>query len=331
MGVDHCSKCQKQVSGDYLRCSACHKGWHFGKECYGMYLSTWNLKSADAKLKWKCKTCSGTTKETDTPSLTLADVLTGLSDVKEDITGQIKGLSNSVEFMSQKYDDFLVEMQKFQLESAGQQKKINDLEAKQKYLYNELTITKNQLHELEQYTRNKNVEIHGIEAHKNENVMQLVGTLAKKLKLPEDIDVAHRLPARNGKIPVIIISLLSRTSANLWLNHRNTGLKSKDITGNGNSTIYINENLTSYHKELFRRAKQFAKTNGYKYCWVKGPKIFIKKDEKSRNFIIKNASDLDSLEHGLEDVEAVESESTMIKELAGKSKNIDTGARSSDA
>jgi putative hemolysin len=58
-----------------------------------------------------------------------------------------------------------------------------------------------------------------------------------------------------------------------------------------NNNIYVNEHLTASNKNLFWLARN-TKQLGYKYCWTKGGKIFIRKDEESRVIRVTKTSDI---------------------------------------
>lgn len=79
-------------------------------------------------------------------------------------------------------------------ENIERDKTLKQLKDENKYLHLELQKTKGELHDLQQYGRNQNIEVHGIEERKGENVMEMITDMAKKLRLPTDIDVAHWLP-----------------------------------------------------------------------------------------------------------------------------------------
>ncbi|XP_042150121.1 uncharacterized protein LOC121838117, partial [Ixodes scapularis] len=102
----------------------------------------------------------------------------------------------------------------------------------------------------EQYSRRKNIEIHGIAQRPNENMLEVVKNLADKLELPqlapEDVEAAHRLGAREGKTAPILVRFVERRTRDHWMTKRVT-LR--------NEKIYINENLTKTLKNLLWATK----------------------------------------------------------------------------
>lgn len=66
-----------------------------------------------------------------------------------------------------------------------------------------------QINELEYRNRRLNLEIDGVPAGPNENLVESLNTVADKLKVPHleasEVVSVHRLPAKQEKIPGIIV------------------------------------------------------------------------------------------------------------------------------
>ena len=60
--------------------------------------------------------------------------------------------------------------------------------------------------------------------------------------------------------------------------------------------IYVKENLTPYKYRLFKTTKDFAHKNGFKFVWTRDGNIYIRKNENSRPFLIRNKGMLTKLE-----------------------------------
>ena len=55
----------------------------------------------------------------------------------------------------------------------------------------------------EQYNRNRNIEISGVEAQKDEDLKKFMDNIAEKINVQyneSDIDIIHRLPSRRGRV-----------------------------------------------------------------------------------------------------------------------------------
>lgn len=142
----------------------------------------------------------------------------------------------------------------------------------------------------EQYSRRKNIEIHGIAQQDNEDLTAIVGRLAARLKLsvphPNQIESMHRLKPRDGKTPPIIIRFYDRSERDLWISKRTT-LKKEHV--------YINENLTKLQRWLFWNAKECANEMGYRYIWMKHGKILVRKKEGAAAIRIDDENDFDKI------------------------------------
>lgn len=139
----------------------------------------------------------------------------------------------------------------------------------------------------EQYSRRKNIEIHGVKEYENENLVTVVTDLATKLQLPpptsQSIETAHRLRAREGRTAPILVRFTERSTRDMWIKKR------VSLKGEG---IYVNENLTRTLKNLFWNTKKTAREKNYKFVWVRNGKIFVKEKDGSPVIRIENENDL---------------------------------------
>ena len=61
------------------------------------------------------------------------------------------------------------------------------------------------------------------------------------------------------------------------------------------STIYVNDHLTSHGKNLFREAKTKKGNLDYKYLWTRDGKIFMRKNDNSEVIHITCLADITTL------------------------------------
>lgn len=215
----------------------------------------------------------------------------------ESIKTDLAAVTKSVEFLSSKYDHLLSLItesnnENHQLKSKIllleksvniKEKTINDLEAK-------IVI-------LDQYSRNKNIEIHGIPSADGENCKSIVTKIAKELNinlLDSDVDVAHRLKLNhtNKQMP-IIVQFTSRSIRDTFINKKRLTITNKNIANlQIGATIYINENLNSETKSLLWQARNKGRENNYKYIWCRNSKIFVRKADNSPIKVILRKEDL---------------------------------------
>lgn len=210
---------------------------------------------------------------------------------------EVDSLKKSMDFMSGSYDEIFKSNKKY--------------EGKIKELTEEVTLLKTRCNNkdnlllkfenLDQYHRNRNLEIHGVPETQNEDCINIIVNIAKEHNIAierDDIDVAHRLKKTNGRTPpAIIAQFKTRQQRNLLLAKKKlTILNNRNIpvTQIGDN-IYINENLSPYFKNIFVKAKIYAREHGYRYVWVRNGKIFIKQNENSTSTVLYREEDLDKL------------------------------------
>jgi phage host-nuclease inhibitor protein Gam len=204
-----------------------------------------------------------------------AHLVEELKSIKTDLTGQVRELSNSVEVLK------------------------NNNEEKDKVI-NALVL---QVNDLEQYGRNRNIELINVEETEGEVIEDILSNLAGALGVDlvqSDIEAAHRLPSRKAdRAPRIIVQFLSRKKREEFLRNKRTVVTSNRLTGvnsqDGQKKVFINENLTSFYRDLLWRAKTRAKEVGFKFVWCRRGKIFARKDEATSVLKINSLQDLDKI------------------------------------
>ncbi|KAL4718614.1 hypothetical protein ACJJTC_014049 [Scirpophaga incertulas] len=79
--------------------------------------------------------------------------------------------------------------------------------------------------------------------------------------------------------------------------HNQKKLQSCDlgIGGKTSCPIYVVENLSPENKELHAAARKRGKELGYKFVWIRGGKIFMRKDESANYTFVKNTDTLTRL------------------------------------
>lgn len=69
-----------------------------------------------------------------------------------------------------------------------------------------------------------------------------------------------------------------------------TSLLKRDI--HPEKAIYFNDHLTPYFSDLMAKANRARKSRGYKYIWMNGNRIMLKKDNLSKAIQIIKEEDL---------------------------------------
>lgn len=327
MGDIECASCCKPCTDDRVFCGQC-KGWfHF--VCGGVQETAYRKWDLEKKTAWKCsqacrhasmrKNCvSSESSQLQTTVLSLASATDVVSDpvalppsTIADIRNQLeklatcyKQLTDSVQYQSTKFDSLLSKLADQEKLISEQKKSINRqegtisvLQSENVQLRTELSKVKCSHANLDQYSRRQNFEIHGIAERADENLEKVVLKVASALKIPcsaSDLDVVHRLPVKDNKRKPIIVRLSTRKPHDAWMKKVKTGLKSCDIISDSDEqSIFINANLSPYHKHLFWKARTAAKQLKYESCWVTpSGQIYMKQTKESSRLHIKTEVDL---------------------------------------
>ncbi|KAH9630877.1 hypothetical protein HF086_014618 [Spodoptera exigua] len=292
-----CKKCNLFVSlvkDDIVKCKGeCGNVYH--KKCVNKKFLN-NAFCDDCTMHKLIKQCAEDAKITLNPreesgENVLAEVNKKLA-VIYNLEKKIEELANSVEF----YADMYQTLMDFKEES---QKKIKALEQKNVYLEKCNKALEERIQDLEVRDKEKNIEIHGLEKHGNENTKQVVRKLAEKLKLdPNDIEDAQRVGQEkpdDTKPKTVLVTLRSKSARNNWmLVKKESKIYNDKVYDNGSENrIYINEDLPKYKRQLLWMVRNNLKPKGFQYIWVQNCNILVKKNsEEKKIYNIRSEDDL---------------------------------------
>lgn len=140
---------------------------------------------------------------------------------------------------------------------------------------------------LEQYSRKNSLRIFGVPHVKGEDTDKLIVQLCKdKLDVSiakTDIDCSHRLPAKDGFCPPLIVKFCRRSIRDMVFRNKK-GLKG--------SKIVIREDLTRRRMQLFNKAKTL---HGPKNVWTSDGAILVKTGNVVKKIVFER--DLQNLDH----------------------------------
>lgn len=212
--------------------------------------------------------------------------ITRAAAIDEDIVAKaVEKLLNSSQFMDR--------MINIICEAVAKQfdEKIKVLEEKVDRLSQEVVTLKEESYVandmLEQYSRRNSLRIFGLPHEKGEDTDKLIVKLCKdKLNVhitEVDIDCSHRLPAKDGFCPPLIVKFCRRSFKNM-IYHNKSKLK--------NSKIVIREDLTRKRMQLFNKVKTL---HGPKNVWTSDGAILVKTGSGVKKMVCEG--DLQKLDH----------------------------------
>lgn len=214
---------------------------------------------------------------------------------------EVREMKKAMDFMNKNYEEVIAENIKLKTQISTMEERFNNLEEAKKehqMLNGEIQQLRNDVREKDQYERNRNLEINGLDWLPNEDLPQVVQKVATAFGVKnykkEMIDAAHRIPNKNKDKPsTLIMQFKHRDCRDAWLRAKKTIVTNDSLYRNGNGKrVYINENMSPYYRELFWKTKAFAKENGYKFVWFLRGKVMMKKNEGDKDvFVIKSEAD----------------------------------------
>lgn len=172
-------------------------------------------------------------------------------------------------------------------------------------------VLETRINNLEQSSRNNNIEVQCLPEKKSENLMTLFRALCDVVKSDIDENQINRItriaklnPKSERPRSIVVEFSSTRTrdaflAATINYNKKNPGQKLNashfGISGSM-APVYVTEHLSAANKALHSAARLAAKDKGFKYVWVRGGRIFMRKSEGSGFILIKDFETLSKLE-----------------------------------
>lgn len=330
-----CAKCNLNVSPNKRAiCSTCSNDFHTA--CTNLKTLTNFNNSKDS---WKCETCTSKLKNVvarkkldgylnnecsekynlDSVKIDLNIVL----DKIESLSNNIKSIEKSIGFCSDSIDDLNVKLEEAVKKISDIENKMLRYEHKCNKLEKEVNILKAVINNNEQLMLSNKIEISGIPKTANENITEVVKTLAQSLKCDvQDCDIIDAFRGKayknmDGKIYTHLISknIKELFVKNIKLRYKNNNpLLANEIHRNfPENKIFINDQLTSHNKKLLWFSKEVAKNYNYKYTWANMRGIFMRKGEGDQVIKIHNLETLQKMDQNKKISELWDSSSVDLK------------------
>lgn len=213
------------------------------------------------------------------------------------LTETVQDLEKAVTELTKDYQDVSKELAESKKTVKANEAELSALKATVQSQALELQRIREEQNTAEQYSRNANLEIHGLPAQPDEKLHDVLNDLAEKLELPnlspDDVTAVHRIPSKRGDAPTVLIRFKSVSTKERWSAVRN---KLRALHDSGKiPKLFFNDNLTKMNRELFWCARTAAKAKGYKFAWVKAGKIYVKKNETAALIRVNRQADVDKI------------------------------------
>lgn len=211
------------------------------------------------------------------------------------LTTQNTEILQSIAFMSQQYDDMVI--------------KIKNLESDRKLDRCHIKQLEEKVENLERMFCSTRVEIRNIPGklgESKEDLYRIVADTATVLELPvqrHEVKDIFRTGKKDVTSSIVVDFVSVPTKENIIRKARQFNNKNKQNKLNTThlkiegpkKPVYISEKLTPKSQHLYYLARNFAKDNDYKYCWISYGKVFLRQDDGKKLTLVNNEEDINSL------------------------------------
>lgn len=204
----------------------------------------------------------------------------------------------SMGFLNNKFEDLKKEVEELRKERLELGQYIGTLEKK--------------VQDLQRMTRSAGIEIRNLPQPSNEsttglaktvcNIGEAVGLHISESELRDVYRLPGKSPATSTSPRPIIVEFTTVQKKQTLISAVRSYNKDKGKDDKMNTSIigisgprhpvYIADHLPLSTKKLFYQAREFAKTNGYKFCWISNENIFLRKLEGDKQILIHSEKSL---------------------------------------
>ncbi|XP_054259821.1 uncharacterized protein LOC128984515 [Macrosteles quadrilineatus] len=163
----------------------------------------------------------------------------------------------------------------------------------------------NRINYLEQSVKDNEIEIQGVPIEDEENILDILKNISTQISFDfnnEMISNCYRYGQSQTSefAPGIIVQFVRRLDKDRFMKCRRKkrNLNSRDIgfMGGDATVIYVNDSLTTEKRKLLKAARQAKKNKGFTYLWVRGGRIYLRKNPDDPCVLINNYDDIKKLE-----------------------------------
>lgn len=212
------------------------------------------------------------------------------------ILNDFDDVRKSVQYLSNKYDELSKETDSILNRITTTEKRCSDLESQTK----QIVKLENKIEEMEQHSRQCNIELCNLPERKGENLVAIVESIGVAIKQTigaKDIVAVHRVrhASDNNRPKNIVVKFTSRIIRDNILSafRLAKGLHSSKLGIAGEERqIYMNEHLTLRNKMLLRDTKEAAKKYNFRFVWVKNGTVLAREKESSPVLVVRSNEDI---------------------------------------
>lgn len=235
-------------------------------------------------------------------SCKLDKIICSIADMKKDIRA-IHDIEKSITYMSDEIIDLKKELREVKTDLRREHAEKNTMKEKLERQNKEIDDLKANVESLLVKEKAALAEVKGIPKKEGEALKDIIISVAKAAGLQlkaADIKDVYRNRAMMGKLDLITVIFHDENVRNDFIvKCRKARLTLHAIKYDGSESIYVNESLTWYTRKLFNAAQIFKKKEQYQFCWIKNGKVFLRKEQGSKIFSVRNEGDLVNIQYFL--------------------------------
>ena len=233
------------------------------------------------------------------------------------IRSTLEDLTTSASFLSERFDAIEQKVKDLEITADTVQKENNYLRLETLRLSKIIEEMKDNINDMEQYSRRECCEITGIPETPDEDTNDLVIKVGALMDIEldeDDISVSHRLPTPSyaSRVamasssrpnhttiqPKIIVKFVRKETKELFYTNRKH-LRGKTTADLGlgrysDNGLFISESLTQRNRMLFKECLAFKRKYNYKYIWTQQGRIYLRKGRDMQSRLISSKSDIES-------------------------------------
>lgn len=233
----------------------------------------------------------------------ISNLQTTAEDIKksgsavEELRKEIESCKTGMEFMNAEFENT-----KKNLELASQESMLKGhekFESTMRFLNKKISDLERTNDNLEQQSRNNNLEFHGVPHSEKENlpetIMKIANALKAEITTPQIVQ-CYRVRFKNkDKTGPVIAKFSSVQPKKEFLKVKKAKRDIKDFGVDGMEQLFLNENLTNYRRDVFFEARAAKQKKSFKYLWTANGNIYMKKNDGAPRIHIESKDDLDKL------------------------------------
>lgn len=227
------------------------------------------------------------------------------------LTAKLKEMNEEIKEFKESMNFLNSEFEKLKDDSIIYRKDMSLMKKENDSLRIELIDIKKKYDQMDQSLRANNIEIQCVPENKSEKLVNIVKQLGRTVNVginetdiqycsrvakmkpdsvrPRSILIKFNTPRLRDTL-LAAVGTYNKTHVQDKLNTHDLG-----FTSTGKSPVFVVENLSPENKNLHAAARIRAKELKYKFIWVRGGRIYMRKNETAEKIFIRNLDSLNKL------------------------------------